>query len=178
MQTSEQGARRDRHHVIPRTLIFVTRRGPLSGEKEMLLIKGAASKRLWANKYNGLGGHVEAGEDLLGAAQREMEEEAGLRGVPLALRGVIHIDTGSEPDGTARPGVMVFVFVGESQEAESPLCATSEGAPEWVAVSRLAQLPLVDDLYTLLPRLLGGNGFVYGNYLPAADGRLSYHFHS
>ena len=46
-------------------------REPVTGEPEVLLLRGAADKRLWANRYNGLGGHVEAGEDVLSAAKRE-----------------------------------------------------------------------------------------------------------
>jgi len=56
MPKSEQGVTFDRYAIIPRTLIFITREGP-SG-LEVLLIKGAPTKRLWANRYNGVGGHV------------------------------------------------------------------------------------------------------------------------
>ena len=52
MPKSDQGVRNDRYKIIPRTLIFVTR-----GE-QVLLLKGAEHKRLWANQYNGIGGHV------------------------------------------------------------------------------------------------------------------------
>ena len=40
--------------LIPRVLIFLTR-----GES-ILLLKGATTKRLWADKYNGIGGHADA----------------------------------------------------------------------------------------------------------------------
>jgi len=67
MPQSNQGVTNDRYTVIPRTAIFL-RRGDL-----VLLLKGAPTKRLWANKYNGLGGHLERGEDVLSAAKRECE---------------------------------------------------------------------------------------------------------
>ena len=72
MPKSDQGVTKDRYMLIPRTAIFV-RRGD-----EYLLIKGAPTKRLWAGKYNGLGGHVERGEDVLTSAGREPREETGL----------------------------------------------------------------------------------------------------
>jgi 8-oxo-dGTP diphosphatase len=68
MPSSEQGLSFDRYVCIPRTLIFITR-----GDK-VLLLKGAANKRIWANKYNGVGGHVERGEDVLSdGSQRGFE---------------------------------------------------------------------------------------------------------
>ena len=71
MPQSDQGATNDRYAVIPRVAIFLRR------EDSFLLLKGAPTKRLWANKYNGLGGHVERGEDALFAAKRELLEETG-----------------------------------------------------------------------------------------------------
>ena len=65
MPASEQGVDFSRYMLIPRVLIFL-RRG-----NSVLLLKGAPTKRLWAGKYNGVGGHVEAGEGILSAAQRK-----------------------------------------------------------------------------------------------------------
>ena len=65
MPQSDQGITNDRYTIIPRTAIFL-RRGD-----SYLLLKGAPTKRLWANQYNGLGGHIEKGEDALSAAKRE-----------------------------------------------------------------------------------------------------------
>ena len=101
MPVSDQGLTNDRYTLVPRTLIFMTR------EDQILLIRGAPHKRLWANQYNGIGGHVERGEDLLSAANRELLEETGLTSVDLWLCGMISIDTGKNP------GIGIFIFRGE-----------------------------------------------------------------
>jgi 8-oxo-dGTP diphosphatase len=140
MGKAEQGVNGDRYMVIPRTLIFLTR-----GEK-VLLQKASASKRLWPGRYNGIGGHVEAGEDVWSAARRETLEETGLIPEDLWLCGTIFVDTGTSP------GVGVFVFRGESQAGEA--VESAEGKLEWVDPADLHRLITVEDLPILLPMVL------------------------
>ncbi len=173
MTATDQGARRDRYHAIPRTLIFLTNINPQTGEQELLLLKGAPGKRLWANKYNGLGGHVEADEDIHSAALREVKEETGLGIGSLTLRGVVNIDTGSDQGGR-RPGVLMFIFVGETQNRV--VHTTAESTPEWIPVNKIGQHPLVDDLYEVIPRALGEGELFYAHYWPDQIGLIQYRF--
>lgn len=142
MPATDQGVAKskDRYHLIPRVLCFVTH-GP-----DVLLLKGAPTKKIWPNKYNGLGGHVERGETAHAAAEREILEEAGLRVSDLRLRGVITIETG-EP-----AGIGLFVFTAQALRRET--VASHEGALEWVPAARVTDFDLVEDLFTLLPRVL------------------------
>lgn len=139
MPISDQGAIPGRYTIIPRALIFVFR-----GE-DVLLIRGAPTKRLWANKYNGIGGHIERGEDALTAARRELAEETGLTEIDLGLVGTVLIDAGGEL------GIGLFVFRGEYRDGD--LIESHEGGLEWVPVSRLGEYPLVEDLQTFLPKI-------------------------
>lgn len=176
MQADEQGVRepgRRRYQAIPRTLVFLTSTNPQTGADEILLIKGAPTKRLWANRYNGLGGHVEADEDVLSAARREVIEETGLTPAHLMLRGVVTIDTGADDQGL-RPGVLMFVFV--AQSAQRTIAAGVEGRPEWLPIAALAEYPLVDDLIEVIPRALAHGPLFFGHYSPQPDGSLAYHF--
>jgi 8-oxo-dGTP diphosphatase len=139
MPQSDQGLTHDRYMLIPRTLIFL-RRGD-----SYLLIKGAPAKRLWAGKYNGIGGHMEQGEDILSAAQRELEEETGLH-AELWLCGTVIVDAGD-----AHTGIGLYVFSGD--QADGLLKPSNEGAVEWIRYEAVGDLPVVEDLPSLLSRV-------------------------
>jgi 8-oxo-dGTP diphosphatase len=132
----------DRYQVIPRTLTFITH-----GD-DILLLKGARDKRIWPGLYNGVGGHVERGEDVLASARREIREEVGLDDLrDMQLRAVVNIETSG-----ANPGIMMFVFTASSPTRV--VRASAEGTPEWIDRQELPVERCVPDLPHLLPRVL------------------------
>jgi 8-oxo-dGTP diphosphatase len=129
-----------RHIATPRTLIFL-RRGT-----RLLLLEGGPTK-WFAGLRNGVGGSVEAGEDVMSAALREVREETGLLApTSLDLAAIVHV--------MADPVVMLFVFVGEAPSGE--LREGDEGRLVWIDEKDIASpdARLVPDLVELLPRIL------------------------
>lgn len=137
---SQQGVDGSHYAAVPRVLCFL-RHG-----QDVLLLKGAPDKRVWGGLYNGIGGHMERGEDPYGAARREIQEETGLEVAKLRLGGVLHVGLSSGP------GVLIFFFTGEAPHRQ--VRPSPEGTLEWVSPQQVAALPLVEDLPLLLPRML------------------------
>ena len=153
-----------RYNVVPRTLILIRE------NKMVLLQKGSATKKIWAGLYNGLGGHVERGEDLLTSAKRELCEEAGITCDDLKMVGSVMIDV----DGTQ--GILMCVFSGKRPTGE--IRASEEGPVEWVEEENVSSLPVVEDIpliLNLLKEQAEGQLF-FGHYSYDVSGKLEANF--
>jgi len=138
MGAKSQGIQKDRYQLITRVLIF-----PVDDKGRVLLLKGAADKKIWANKWNGEGGHLDQGEGILEASQRELFEESGLKSELLIQVAQIVVDTGENP------GILFYVF--KAKQLSGSLRESDEGRLAWFSQKEALKLDLVEDLYTLLP---------------------------
>lgn len=157
MASNPQKILKNRYLVVPRTLVL------LFSEGRVLLQKGAPTKKIWAGQYNGLGGHIERGEDVVSAARREILEESGLEVRDLRIHGVVMIDV--EPE----QGICMFVLSGH--EVEGTLRSSDEGQLEWIKLNKLENYPCVEDIPLLIPRILSGQFFSL-EYLYDSEGQL------
>ena len=165
MPASDQKSSKKRYLFVSRTLIF------LYHQDEIALIKGAPHKRLWANKYNGIGGHVERGEDIFTSVARETFEETGLLLHEFHLCGLITIDVERET------GICIFVFKAEIKDQEVKL--SEEGEIEWIPIHSILNLPLVEDLPVIIPLVIEhqpGDPTFSAHYSYDSHQKLAIHF--
>ena len=129
-----------RYQLVPRTLVFGFR------QDRLLLQRVPEGRSAWAGLWNGVGGHVEQGESPAEAARREFFEETGLELTDLRLAGTITVDVGSSP------GIGISVFTAKADGV--PATSGVEGELRWFSSEEAASAPKVEDLPTLLPRVL------------------------
>jgi 8-oxo-dGTP diphosphatase len=138
MAAEDQGIDSKRYTLIPRVLVFA-----VNEQGKVLLLRGAPDKKIWPNKWNGLGGHVEQGESILEAAHRELQEESGLKAGRMQYCGQVVVDTGK------KPGIIFFIF--KAKRLEGTQRDSEEGRLAWFKQKDALELGLVEDLYTLIP---------------------------
>lgn len=91
------------------------------------------------------GGHIEAGESIVDAVIREMQEETGLTILNPRLCGVKQF-----PIKGGR--YIVFLFCADQYEGE--LCSSAEGDMHWIKKEELSNVDLVSDFLELLQVML------------------------
>lgn len=121
--------------MIETTLCFL-----LAGERILL---GMKKRGLGVGKWNGFGGKVERGEDVVQTAVRELHEEAGITVVAADLTQVAWL-TFHMPTWT----MLVHVFVARQWQGEPR--ESEEMEPRWFDVTAIPYAQMwADDAYWL-----------------------------
>ncbi len=129
-----------RYKVIPRTLIF------LFNESKVLLIKQYSETKPGFGKWNGIGGHIEEGEDPFSSARREIFEESGLSIKNIKLKFISIIPEKKEL------GVCLFIFMGICENME--VKESSEGQLSWIHIDHLNEYKVMPDLQKLVKLII------------------------
>jgi 8-oxo-dGTP diphosphatase len=158
---------------MPYTPILATLGFVLSpdGKRVLLVHRNRRPGDAHLGKYNGLGGKLEPGEDVVAGLRREVREEAGLECDSLVLRGTV-----SWP-GFGQGGEDWFGFVFRIDRfSGTPPAENTDGVLEWVEVGRILELPLWEGDRHFLP-LVFQDGPQFHGVMPYQGGRpLSWTF--
>jgi len=151
-----------KYQLIPRALAFIYK------EDEILFIHKKKKNSFGYGKINGVGGHIEQGEDPFEAIKREVLEETRLIIDDFQLVAILTIDIGTNP------GVLLFVF--KAEYTAGTVAGSMEGDVIWMRRSEaLANPSAVKDLGVLLEiteNHKDGAAPVIGKYLYSKDGEL------
>jgi len=133
--------------------------------RRVLLVHRTREGDEHAGKWNGLGGKLEAGEDVYTCLCRELREEAGITVTSARLRGTI-----SWPGfGAGGEDWLGFVFVVDAWEGTPPE-SNDDGPLAWHDLDALGALPMWEGDRSWLP-LVFGDGPAFHGVMPYVDGR-------
>src|SRR5262245_9439801 len=136
------------------------------GGKVLLIHRNRRPHDVHLGKYNGLGGKLNAGEDVVACMRREIREEAGLECDQLKLRGTV-----SWP-GFGKGGEDWFGFIFRiDQWHGTPKSENPEGNLEWVDVARILDLPLWEGDRHFLPLVFDKADRQFHGVMPYRDGK-------
>jgi 8-oxo-dGTP diphosphatase len=153
---------------MPFTPILATLGYVFSADRRLVLLihRNARPDDAHYGKYNGLGGKLDAGEDVVAGFRREVREEAGLECDELHLAGTV-----SWP-GFGKNGEDWFAFVFRvTRWSGTPLAANPEGALVWVPVEEVSALPLWEGDAHFLPLVFDPAAPRFHGVMPYRNGR-------
>ena len=136
------------------------------GESVLMVHRNARQDDEHLGKYNGLGGKLEADEDVMAGMIREIREEAGIECTALRLRGTV-----SWP-GFGKNGEdwLGFIFLITAFEG-TPHSENPEGPLEWIPKDKLDTLPMWEGDRYFLPLVFDDDPRPFHGVMPYQDGR-------
>lgn len=154
---------------MPYTPIVATLGYVLSPDHRQVLMihRNARQDDLHLGKYNGLGGKLDTGEDVLAGMVREIREEAGIECTAMTLRGTLNWP-GFGKNGEDWLG---FIFLVTAFEGTAH-AGNHEGSLEWVPRDRLLSLPMWEGDRHFLPLVFDDDPRPFHGVMPYRDGRM------
>ncbi len=137
------------------------------GSQVLMIHRNKRPHDIHFGKYNGLGGKLEQGEDVVSGMRREILEESGLVADCCVLRGTISWP-GFGKNGEDWFG---FIFRIESWQGEV-LPGNDEGTLEWVPLSSLSTLSLWPSDHKFLPMVFDTDPRPFHGCMPFHNGEM------
>ncbi len=136
------------------------------GNHVLLIHRNARPEDEHLGKYNGLGGKLEADEDVVAGMRREIREEAGIECDDLQLRGTV-----SWP-GFGKNGEdwLGFIFL-ITRWSGTPFTHNPEGTLAWKPRASLMELPMWEGDQYFLPLVFDEDPRAFHGVMPYRDGR-------
>ena len=131
------------------------------GKQVLLVHRNARSDDDHFGKYNGLGGKMLPGEDIVSCIRREIMEEAGITCLDIKLRGSINW-TGFGPGGEDWLG---FIFRIDRFSGE-PHPRNEEGILSWHNIAELDTLPMWEGDRYFLPLVFDDDPRAFHGFMP------------
>jgi len=140
------------------------------GSQVLMIHRNARADDVHLGKYNGLGGKMEAGEDMLSCMHREIREEAGIECLNTRLRGTINWPGFGKP---GQPGEdwLGFIFIIDRYSGK-PFSANNEGTLEWVPRNELLHLPMWEGDRHFLPLVFDDDPRPFHGLMPYSNGQM------
>ena len=136
------------------------------GSRVLMIHRNARPNDAHLGKYNGLGGKLEANEDVVGGMRRELLEEAGLVCESMQLAGTI-----SWP-GFGNRGEDWFGFLFRIDRFSGTIRESNpEGTLLWVEVNDVLALPLWEGDKYFLPLIFDRTSPQFHGVMPYSEGR-------
>ena len=133
----------------------------------LLVHRVARTQDAHYGKFNGLGGKMITGEDVVTCLKREIHEEAGIICEEVLLRGTINWP-GFGPHGEDWLG---FIFRIDKFSG-TPFLENEEGPLLWQAVNTIEKLPMWEGDRYFLPMVFENDPRVFHGYMPYENGHL------
>ena len=135
-------------------------------KKTLLVHRIKREDDLHFGKYNGLGGKMEPGEDIITCLRREILEESGLVCEKVTLRGTINW----HGFGAKGEDWFGFIFLVQRYSGE-PCDSNNEGDLIWKEVAELHTLPMWEGDRHFLPLVFDNNPKVFHGNMPYMNGK-------
>jgi len=136
------------------------------GKKTLLIHRNRRNEDHHFGKYNGLGGKMEANEDMVSCLKREIREEAGIDATEIVLRGTINW-RGFGGEGEDWFG---FIFLIKKYTG-IPFDSNAEGVLVWKDITEMTRLPMWEGDRYFLPLVFDEDPRIFHGYMPYHEDR-------